>query len=101
VVSPGDVKYRSSSSVDVTGPGRKGVGTLTASSPDLAIPAGGTLKGNISFTVNATNQVSRLSKHPFSWEIVLSLGYRRKGCKVNDSWPVQVTRAATQHRTGT
>lgn len=41
--------------MDSSGP--NGIGNLTASLPDLAIPAGENLKVNVSFTVNATNQV--------------------------------------------
>lgn len=56
-MSPVGVLYESSPSAIVTGPGQKGVVNLTVVSPDLAISAGSTLHGNISFVVNATNQV--------------------------------------------
>lgn len=56
VVSPSSVNYESADNLVVASSGN-GIGNLTATMADLAIPAGENLKANVSFTVNATNQV--------------------------------------------
>ncbi|BDA41280.1 probable major extracellular endoglucanase at C-terminar half [Coccomyxa sp. Obi] len=55
IVSPPNVNYESAEHLTVASSGN-GIGNLTATMADLAIPAGENLKANVSFTVNATNQ---------------------------------------------
>ncbi|EIE25045.1 hypothetical protein COCSUDRAFT_46570 [Coccomyxa subellipsoidea C-169] len=56
VVSAPSVNYESASNMEILSSGPNGIGNLTATSPDLAIPAGSNMKANVTFTVNATNQ---------------------------------------------
>lgn len=62
VVSPPSVNYESASNMEILSSGPNGIGNLTATSPDLAIPAGSNMKANVTFTVNATNQVPHSSR---------------------------------------
>lgn len=61
VVSPPSVNYESASNMEVVSSGPNGIGNLTAVLPDMAIPSGTNLKANVTFTVNATNQVSSVT----------------------------------------
>jgi hypothetical protein len=75
VVSPPSVNYESASNMEVVNSGPNGIGNLTAVLPDMAIPSGTNLKANVTFTVNATNQVSSVTTAHEGKDCRLAIAY--------------------------
>ena len=77
VVSPPSVNYESASNMEVVSSGPNGIGNLTAVLPDMAIPSGTNLKANVTFTVNATSQVSSVTTADEGKYCHLAIAYYR------------------------